>query len=104
MIPRMIRTAAETEVPMIPPILLKVSNLELIADAVAATRMVVIITILRQIKISELAFMSKINMNQMLKENDCIIRRVTQGEKSPNGHWTLARRYQSPGHQINRLE
>lgn len=55
MIPRMIRNAAETDVPMIPPILLKVSNLELTADAVPATRIVVIITILRPIDMSDFA-------------------------------------------------
>lgn len=48
MIPRIIRNAEETDVPTMPPILLKVSNLELIAVAVPATRIVVIITILRQ--------------------------------------------------------
>lgn len=52
----MIRNAAETDVPMIPPILLKEANLELIADAVAATRTVVIITILRQMNKSDFGF------------------------------------------------
>lgn len=58
-IPRMIRNAAETDVPMIPPILLNTSNLELIADVVAATRIVVIITILRPISMLDLAFTVK---------------------------------------------
>ena len=45
-IPRMIRNPADTEVPMIPPVLLKVPNLSLIAEAVAATTIEVMITIL----------------------------------------------------------
>lgn len=44
--PRMIRNAAETEVPMMPPTLLNASNLELMADAVAATTIEVTMTIL----------------------------------------------------------
>lgn len=46
MIPRMIRKPAETDVPIIPPILLKAPNLELMAEAVAATTIEVTITIL----------------------------------------------------------
>ena len=42
----MIRKLAVTEVPMMPPILLKAPNLELIAEAVAATITEVIMTIL----------------------------------------------------------
>jgi len=45
-IPRMIRKLADTEVPMMEPILLKVPNLELMAEAVAATTMEVIVTML----------------------------------------------------------
>ena len=44
----MIRKPAETDVPMIEPILLKAPNLERMADAVAATTMEVIVTILRR--------------------------------------------------------
>ena len=40
------RTPAETDVPMMPPILLKEPNLELIAEAVAATTMDVMMTML----------------------------------------------------------
>ena len=43
----MIRNPADTEVPMIPPVLLKVPNLSLMAEAVAATTIEVMITILR---------------------------------------------------------
>ena len=46
MIPSMMRKAAETDVPMMPPILLKAPNLELMAEAVAATTMDVMMTIL----------------------------------------------------------
>ncbi len=42
----MIRNPAETDVPIIPPILLNAPNLELIAEAVAATAMEVIMTML----------------------------------------------------------
>ena len=42
----MIRNPAETEVPIIPPILLKEPNFELIAEAVAATTMDVTTTML----------------------------------------------------------
>lgn len=45
--PRRIRKAAETEVPMIPPMRPKLSNRSLIAAAVAATTMDVMMTILR---------------------------------------------------------
>lgn len=44
--PRMIRKPADTEVPIMEPILLKVPNLELMAEAVAATTMEVIVTML----------------------------------------------------------
>lgn len=44
--PSRIRKAALTEVPMIPPMVLKLSNLDEIAAAVAATTMEVMITIL----------------------------------------------------------
>lgn len=43
------RKAAETEVPIIPPILLNEPNLSLIAEAVAATTIDVTITILQVI-------------------------------------------------------
>ncbi len=46
MIPSIMRKPAETDVPMMPPILLKAPNLELIAEAVAATTTEVITTIL----------------------------------------------------------
>ena len=42
----MIRNAADTEVPIMPPTLPKASNLSLMADDVAATTIEVIITIL----------------------------------------------------------
>ena len=45
-IPSRIRKPAETEVPMTPPILLKSPNLELMAEAVAATTTEVMMTIL----------------------------------------------------------
>ncbi len=47
MIPRRMRHPAETEAPMMPPILLKAPNLELMAEAVAATIIDVITTILQ---------------------------------------------------------
>lgn len=46
MIPSKIRKVALTELPMIPPMVLKLSNLEEMAAAVAATTMDVIMTIL----------------------------------------------------------
>lgn len=49
----MIRNAAETEVPMIPPILLKEPNLELIAEAVAATAIEVMTTMLGTMRLSD---------------------------------------------------
>ena len=42
------RKPAETDVPMMPPILLNAPNLELIAEAVAATTTEVTMTILMQ--------------------------------------------------------
>ena len=48
MIPSSMRKLAETEVPMMPPILLNAPNLELIAEAVAATTTEVITTILME--------------------------------------------------------
>lgn len=42
------RKPAETDVPMMPPILLKAPNLELIAEAVAATTTEVMMTILME--------------------------------------------------------
>lgn len=47
-IPSRIRKPAEMDVPMIPPILLKSRNLELIAEAVAATITEVRMTILME--------------------------------------------------------
>ena len=47
-IPSRIRKPAEMDVPMIPPILLKSPNLELIAEAVAATITEVRMTILME--------------------------------------------------------
>ena len=44
--PSIIKNPAETDVPMMPPILLNVPNLELIADAVAATTIDVTTTML----------------------------------------------------------
>lgn len=49
----MIRNAADTEVPMIPPTLLNEPNLELMAEAVAATTTDVITTILAKEGVSE---------------------------------------------------
>ncbi len=46
MMPNRIRKPAETEVPMMPPMWLKELNLLEIADAVAATTMEVMITML----------------------------------------------------------
>lgn len=46
MTPRMIRKPAEIDVPTMPPTLLKAPNLELMAEAVAATTTDVSITIL----------------------------------------------------------
>ena len=43
----MMRKAAETELPMMPPMVLKAPNLEEIAEAVAATTTDVMMTILR---------------------------------------------------------
>ena len=48
MIPSSIRKPAETDVPMMPPILLNAPNLELIVEAVAATTTEVIRTILME--------------------------------------------------------
>lgn len=47
-IPSIMRKPAETDVPMMPPILLNAPNLELIAEAVAATTTEVTMTILMQ--------------------------------------------------------
>ncbi len=47
MVPRRMRNPAETEAPMMPPILLKAQNLELMAEAVAATIIDMITTILQ---------------------------------------------------------
>ena len=47
-IPSRMRKAAETDVPMMPPTLLNAPNLELIAEAVAATITEVIMTILME--------------------------------------------------------
>ena len=49
----MIRNAADTEVPMIPPTLLNEPNLELMAEAVAATTTEVITTMLAKENVSE---------------------------------------------------
>ena len=46
--PSTMRKPAETDVPMIPPILLNAPNLELIAEAVAATTTDVMMTILME--------------------------------------------------------
>lgn len=48
MIPSSMRKPAETDVPMMPPILLNAPNLELIEEAVAATTTEVIRTILME--------------------------------------------------------
>ena len=48
MIPSSMRKPAEMDVPMMPPILLNTPNLELIAEAVAATTTEVIRTILME--------------------------------------------------------
>ena len=48
MIPSSMRKPAETDVPIMPPILLNAPNLELIAEAVAATTTEVITTILME--------------------------------------------------------
>ena len=48
MIPSTMRKPAETDVPMIPPILLNAPNLALIAEAVAATTTEVMMTILME--------------------------------------------------------
>ena len=45
----MIKKPAETEVPIIPPILLKASNFALMVEAVAATTMLVTMTILGEL-------------------------------------------------------
>ena len=50
--PSRIRKAALTEVPMIPPMVLKLSNLDEIAAAVAATTMDVMITMLIFVSLS----------------------------------------------------
>ncbi len=52
----MIRNPAETDVPIIPPILLNAPNLELIAEAVAATTMEVIMTMLFEEKNDQYSF------------------------------------------------
>lgn len=51
MIPRRMRKAAETEVPTMPPTLEKPSNLLETAEAVAATTMDVMITILASLSV-----------------------------------------------------
>jgi len=55
-IPSMIKNPAETDVPIIPPILLNAPNLELIAEAVAATTMEVIMTMLFEEKNDQYSF------------------------------------------------
>ena len=47
-IPSIMRKPAETDVPMMPPILLNAPNLALMAEAVAATTTEVIMTILME--------------------------------------------------------
>lgn len=56
----MIRNDAETDVPMIPPTLLKESNLSLIAEAVAATTRHVMITMLKAVQYLHLEQGSKV--------------------------------------------
>ena len=48
MTPTIMRKPAETDVPMMPPILLNAPNLELMAEAVAATTTEVTMTILME--------------------------------------------------------
>lgn len=50
--PKMIKKQADTEVPMIPPTRLKAPNLELMAEAVAATTMDVTTTMLNRLEVN----------------------------------------------------
>lgn len=50
--PKMIKKLADTEVPMIPPTRLKAPNLELMAEAVAATTMDVTTTMLNRLEVN----------------------------------------------------
>lgn len=98
--PRTRRNAAETEVPMIPPVELNWSNLLLIAPAVAATTMLVMMTILFRRRPDEHEFVLD-RGDQGRKEGD--ERRMAQGEEHAYGYRVLASCNEPPGHEVNCL-
>ena len=65
-IPSIIRKAAETDVPIILPTLLKSPNLELIVEAVAATAMDVTTTILRSVQKLDIFFCIERRLNGLV--------------------------------------
>lgn len=89
-IPRIIRNEAETDVPMIPPTLLKESNLSLIAEAVAATTIHVTITMLKIVQHLHLQWNS--NLVAAIfghKKRECA-RRMTEGKECSHSGRTLS--------------
>lgn len=88
--PRIIRKEAETDVPMIPPTLLKESNLSLIAEAVAATTIHVMITMLKTAQHLHLQWGSKVvTANFGHKKRNCA-RRMPEGKECSDGGRTLS--------------
>lgn len=87
--PRIIRKEAETDVPMIPPTLLKESNLSLIAEAVAATTIHVTITILQAAQYLHLQWGSEVITEKIEKKRDCA-RRMAEGKECSDSGRTLS--------------
>ena len=104
----MIRNPADTEVPMIPPVLLKEPNLSLMAEAVAATTIEVMITILRlaefvrepekEVVASFLLFRSGHHRSNDWDERSITIRRVPQREESAYSDRPLTGCYKASCH------
>ena len=89
-IPRIIRKEAETDVPTIPPTLLKESNLSLMAEAVAATTRHVMITMLKAAQYLHLQRGSEVVTEETRKiKRDCA-RRMTEGKECSDGGRTLS--------------
>ena len=101
----MIKKPAETEVPMIPPILLKALNFALIPEAVAAITMLVTMTIpgelgrsLRIVNPLESARTCSIDCRRARH-----VRGMTEGKESAYGDGALTRSHKTAGHEINCL-